>query len=527
MASSLPSHPSAAAARGREFDTGDDSSRDAALPQQHLSDDDDFYDDDGTESVQPQGDHHDYETGEEGHHPDSEVRNESPATSLPPDLSSIASASFGQLQEQMLRLFNAAQSQAKELEQRVNELEEEKWEIVPEGEGKEAYEVREARLLSRIEELIHENRRLSGEISCNEQDESYDELLRENAELVAQLAATRKSWTVELSAISEERAEERVYLHRLYREEITSIEDALLTAMSNEDHATTQALRAQHADLGNRPEYLQKSIFLKGKKSALDSEFKKFFEEQEHIANSTAAGMQQTVSLLRQQVVELERSHSTVEAKYSRRENREHGLESALVGIDRLQGLLEEHELAMANQKHILDAYHDLQRPAFLLDDSEFSMPKPKNHTTPANELAKTPTIPPSVTEESLKGKATCAASENQLEVLTQATNELENQHPTEKQIPAQATPPESEFNDLEKKNAALEEELETLRRQHETLQEDHALTQALDKKWRKHFEHFMHGAAEVQRKDASKHQIKKGFKNLHKIVKEGELQRV
>lgn len=48
---------------------------------------------------------------------------------------------------------------------------------------------------------------------------------------------------------------------------------------------------------------------------------------------------------------------------------------------------------------------------------------------------------------------------------------------------------------------------------------------QEQDTKWRKLFTKFVQRAADLQRKDVSKHQIKKGFKDMLKIVKEGGLQ--
>ena len=146
---------------------------------------------------------------------------------------------------------------------------------------------------------------------------------------------------------------------------------------------------------------------------------------------------------------------------------------------------------------------------------------------TAANKVAETPTAPPSATADSFEEEATSAASADQLDLPAEVTNELDGQYLSEQQIPAQDTTPESELDDLKMKNAALQEGIETLQRQNESLQENHERAQEQDKKWRKHFETFMHRATEVQRKDASKHQIRKGFKHLHKIVREGELQAV
>ena len=60
---------------------------------------------------------------------------EQPAVTSSPNMSTTASASFLQLQSQMLRIFKSAQSEAAELRQRISELEEEKLEIGSGGRG--------------------------------------------------------------------------------------------------------------------------------------------------------------------------------------------------------------------------------------------------------------------------------------------------------------------------------------------------------------------------------------------------------
>lgn len=534
---------------GRELYSGNGSSPDAARLQQNPSDDDDDYaydyEDDGTESIQPRSNRSDSETGEERHYPDADVGNDQPAVSVSPNISSIASASFLQLQGQMLQLFEAAQSQVVELRQRVDELEEENKEIVRDGE--EAYEAREAEMLSRIVDLTHENQRLSAELVSKDKDEYQDELLRENTGLVAQIDSIQTAWTEKLSMISKERTEERNTVRRRYYDHIASLNNDFRAAVekSVEDHPSTKALRAQNDKLQQRLDRLKEHITTienkkgapcrKGAKSAkstpasdnlrklyvagLNSEFEKKFEEQDRIAKSRVNGLQETVSGLRRRISELERSHSTIEAGYSRAVDRK----SAVVELARLQAVVKEQSYTIEHQEHIVEEYRELQRQAMLWESSKSSLPE--NHTAPVKELAKTPTVPPPETEDSFEEKARSVTSEDRLEIPAQVTNELESQYPTEKQIPEQNTTPESGLNDLEEKNAALKEKVETLRRHNENLLENYALTQALDKKWRRHFEKFMHGAADLQRKDASKDQTRKGFKHLHKIVKEGELQ--
>ena len=68
-------------------------------------------------------------------------------------------------------------------------------------------------------------------------------------------------------------------------------------------------------------------------------------------------------------------------------------------------------------------------------------------------------------------------------------------------------------------------EHAEALRLQYRELEGKLRSLQEQETKWRKLFRKFMQRASDVQRSDASNHQIKKAFKILHKIVKDGELQ--
>ena len=147
----------------------------------------------------------DCDSAESYSYPDFE--DEQPTGTSSPNISSTASARFLQLQGQMLRIFESAQSEAAELRQRVNELKDEKLEIVRKGE--DAYGTREAGLLARIDELVHETETLSDELVSKDEDGSQDELRRENARLVAKMDVMQNLWTEKLSAISEKRNEDR------------------------------------------------------------------------------------------------------------------------------------------------------------------------------------------------------------------------------------------------------------------------------------------------------------------------------
>ena len=449
--SSSSSFSAAKSSKDRELHSGNGPSPDAARPQQDPSDDDDDYaydyEDDGIESTQPRSKLSDPETGEERHYPDADVGNDQPAVTVSPNVSSIASVSFVQLHGQMLQLFETAQSQVVELQQRVDELEEENTDIV--REGKEAYETREAELLSHIEDLTHETERLSDELVSKNKDEYQDELLRENTRLATRIDSIQTAWTEKLSVITKEWTEERKTVRRRYCDHIASLKNDFRAAVerSVEDHPSTKALRAQNDELQQRLDRLKEHITTmenkkgatcrKGAKSAkstpasdnlrklyvaeLNSEFEKKFEAQDRFAKSQVTDLQETVSGLRQRIAEFERSHSTIEAGYSRAVDRK----SAVVELARLQAVVKEQSYTIEHQEHIVEEYRELQRQAMLWEILKSSLPE--KHTAPVKELAKTPTVPPPETEDSFKEKARSVTSEDQLEIPAQVTNELES----------------------------------------------------------------------------------------------------
>lgn len=94
--------------------------------------------------------------------------------------------------------------------------------------------------------------------------------------------------------------------------------------------------------------------------------------------------------------------------------------------------------------------------------------------------------------------------------------------------LEAEEDTPQQQYMEPEVRSRGLQEqdtEEDTLQQQYNELEARNCGLQERDTNWRKLFKKFMQRAADVQRKDASKHQIKKGFKELHKIVKEWELQ--
>ena len=498
-------------------------------------------------SGQSLSDHPDSDAEEDLPYSDPDIEDEQPAGTSSPKISSTASASFLHLQGQMLRIFESAQSEAAELRQNVNELEEEKLEIVREGE--DAYGAREAELLSRIDELVHETERLSDELTSKDEDNLEDELLRENAELVANMDVMQTEWTQKLSTISEEKDKERRSLGRAYSKKIASLEGNLLAAkQSIENHATTRALRAENAEFQRRLQDLKEQITSleskkaapprKGKKSAknapasdnlrklyvadLNSEFGKKLEEQDRIAKSQAAGMEQTVSQLRQRVAELERSQLLIETKNNHVADQAQYLANALDEVVRLNAVIAKQSDAIHNQEH---EYRGLQVRHMLSGGYQTSLPE--TYMKSAKELEQNPATPSSVSDDSSGEEATSAASEDQLELPAEVTNEFESQYLDEEQIPGNDAIPEGKPDLLKETDAGLQEEVEDLRRQNQYLQDKNNLLNIQEKKWRRIFEDFTHRAADVQRKDASKRQVKKGFKTLRKIIREGDIEGV
>ena len=522
--------------KAHKFNSGD-RSPDAAWPHFNTTKDDEQpainCEDGDIGPGQSLSDHPDSDAEESLLYSDPGFEDEQPAVTSSPNMSTIASVGFLQLQSQMLRIFQSAQSEAAELRQRVNELEEEKLEIVRKGE--DAYGTREAELQSCIDELVHEVERLSDELVSKDEDDSKDELLLENAELVANMDAMQTEWTQKLSTISAEKDKERRSLGRAFSKKIASLED------------DTKALRGENAEFQRRLQDLKEHITTleskkaatprKGKKPSknapasdnlrklyvadLNNEFAKKLEEQDRIAKSQAASMEQTVIQLRQRVVELERSRPTIETKNNQKADLAQYLADALDEVVRLNAVVAEQSDTIHKQE---DEYRGLQVRHMIAGGYQTSLPD--SYMKSAKELEQKPATP-SVSDDSFEEEATSAASEDQLELPTEVTNEVETQYLDEELMPRNDASSQGKLDLLEETDAGLQEEVEDLRRQVQYLQEKNDLLNIQEKKWRRALEDFTHRAADVQRKDASKRQIKKGFKKLRKIVKEVDLEGV
>ena len=501
--------------------------------------------DNGIDSGQSLSDYPDYDAEEYLHYSDPDVEDGQLTGTASPKMSLTASASFVHHHGQMLRAFRSVQSEVAELMQRETELKKEKFEIV--WKGKEAYRSREAELLARIDELVHETERLSGELVSKDEDDSKDELLRENARLVAEMDVMDKAWAQKLSAISNESIKNMGVLSRAHRRKIALLENRLLAAeQSIEDHAMTEALRAENAEFQRRLQDLEQHItVLEGKKPTppgkkkkpaknapasdnlrklyvadLNSEFAKKLEEQDRIAKSQAASMEETASQLRQRVAELERSRSTKETKNNQLADQAYYLRNALDEVVRLNAVVAEQNDTIHRQE---DKYRELQKRDLLSGDYQTSLPN--QYIGSPKEVEQNSAPPSSVSDDSFGNETDSAASEEQLEIPAEDPNEIENQYLDEEQMPGNAAISEGKPDLLEETDAGLQGEVEALRRQNQYLQEKNDLLNIQDKKWRRTFEDFTHRAADVQRKDASKRQIKKGFKHLRKIIRDGDLE--
>ena len=149
----------------------------------------------------------------------------------------------------------------------------------------------------------------------------------------------------------------------------------------------------------------------------------------------------------------------------------------------------------------------------------------PDDNMTLTNEVVKTSAAPSSATDEYFQEEASSPASENQLELPAEVSDEPERPELVEELLPAEDAMPESKVHILRQKNAGLEEEVAILRRHNQNLQEKNELFHEQNKKWGKLFATFVPRAAHIQRRDSSRYQVRKGFKELNKIVKEGEIQ--
>ena len=462
------------------------------------------------------------------------------------NMSSNTSTRFLQLQDQMLQVFASTQSEAAELQQRVYELEEQKLQITRKAE--DAYGRREAELLSRIDELVQEKERLSDEYLTKD---DQDDLLRENAGLVTKINALQTARSQELSAISEHEIEHDKTLHRYYGRKIATLKNRFLDAeQSIEDHATVKALRAENAECQRRLQELKEYITsLESKKAApprkrkkpaqstgasenlrklyvsdLNSEFGKKLEEQDRIAKSKAASLEETVSHLRQRVAELERSRPPIETKNDQGADLAYYLKNALDEVVRLNAVVVDQSDTIHKHEH---GYRELGQRHVLSEGYQTSLPD--KYMKSAKALESNPATLSSVSDDAFEEEEERAplASKDQLEIPADVTNKSEPQYLAEEHMPRTDTISEINLTPLKETDTALQDQLDALRRQNQSLQQKNDLLTIQEKKWRRTLEDFTHRAADVQRKDASKRQIKKGFKNLRKIIRDGDLEGV
>ncbi|CAF9922896.1 hypothetical protein IMSHALPRED_005788 [Imshaugia aleurites] len=407
-----------------------------------------------------------------------ELENEQPAdhlswtvpswTTLSWTAPSTASISFRQSQEEGLRLFEAAEAKAKDLGQCVEVLQEEKSRISEDLTAK--IEGLQAQV-GRLSEELEEERRKANEESCLQ----MEHIAALEIDLESSRGRLSLSTTYEVLQEQNDKFQDRIEVLQKQLEVVEREKKRLSRAVGTSSKGVPAS------------SILHKEYVEDLKKDRL--ELVKKLEEREGLHQTQVAQLQQVID-------DLEKNKTGLQwqLEYYRKQQRliqearefdtapAQDLSDARAEIERLQKMIEEQQ-ATTEQNERIEGY---TQDCSDLPDSPF----PENSAHPQEELDD---LAPPPSADELEGTV--------------------------------AEPAASDLDESELEQPKTEVEAEVLRLQCQELKDRNQGLQEQDIKWRKLFRKFMHRAGDVQRKDASKHQIKKGFKDLQKIVKEGGLQ--
>lgn len=222
-------------------------------------------------------------------------------------------------------------------------------------------------------------------------------------------------------------------------------------------------------------------------------ELVKKMEEKDAKAKAQADQLQSTINSLEQDKESLQyrldsRRRTSIVGPFGAISTQ--GLKDDGVEVALLQETIQELQAVIEQQKQGLEEYALAEAQAWEYYD-ETDEPIPENTNPQREELDELGPRPATASEPERDDAASSAPHTNE---------------------------PETEQSKLETDEDTLQEQFEELEARNRGLQEQ-------NKKWRMFLKTFMQRAADMLRKDTSKHQIKKGYKDLRKLVKDAGLQ--
>ncbi len=295
---------------------------------------------------------------------------------------------------------------------------------------------------------------------------------------------------------------------RLLMERISELEvDRESSRFYSRPHAASEALQAQNAEFQERIEVLERELkALKREKGAIS-----------HKVGSSSKTASASASLHKQYVEDLKRENLRLVERSEEREAKARREAAQMQRtIDNLQ-----------RDKAISDSMLDF--------DLEFRQKQ--------QDRARSVSVPLFETDiDSAQDLADARTKIDQLQKTLEEQQSVIEQHEQKSEEHAYAEAEELDRSTVldslllddsahQVEQSKLESEIKTLRLRCQELEDRNRTLEDRDRglqernsKWLKLFKRFLQRAADLQRKDASKHQIKKGFKDLHKIVKESGL---
>ena len=433
------------------------------------------------------------------HYSNLEVEDEQTDGNLPSTRLATVSSMLLQHNEDTLRIFEATEAEVEELKQYVKALEEDK----------EILEAKIGRLQAQVLEATH----TASSIQIRLQDE-VNERSHERLALVRRLAAETR------------RASEN---NSLQMRRISELEIELQHSRTNVDAGTAdEGLQAQNAGFQEQIEALERQLeVLRREKTALS---RKMGTSSKGAPANAALHKQYVDELNKQNLQLLRRSEEREASARAQAAQQASQLQQTVRGLEQENASL---EWRLRQQQNKTAELRESRQPG-----GQFEAAFERDLIQARAEVKR---LQERVQEQQ-------SAIEQKEQTILEYAHDYSDV--ADSQIPEDLAPSQEEFDGLEPQSAEAGEskeeddaafsasgidepvqgqpqfELEeTLRLQYRELEDMNRGLQEQNTKWRKLFKRFMQRATDVQRKDASKHQVKKGFKDLHKIVKEGELQ--
>ena len=368
--------------------------------------------------------------------------------------------------------------------------------------------------------------------------------VREHLEQVLQISSTTEAQFEEgvrrIEVLEEENRQIRED-GRLLMERISELEiDLESSRVDSRSTAASEALRAQNFEFRERVEVLERELkSLKREKTAISHKV----ETSSKSASASASLHKQYVDDLKLENLRLVKNLEEREAKYRTQSAQQQrtidGLErhktkleswlhwsrhhKQLGTVQETQGIRDPPMEAGNSAQDLVDALTEVERLHNTIKEQQSVI---EQHERKIEEYAyaEAQESDRSHLSNSLVPDDSARSREDLSDLRTLSTEADESESSGAESVTPDIDDLEVQQSQLKAENETLQLRCQELKDRNRALEDRDRGLQERSSKWLKLFKRFLQRAADVQRKDASKHQIKKGFKDLHKIVKESGL---